>query len=709
DLVPSTVGRLAQPAQGLLPPGILGHDPGKRQSSLPMDKAKELIASTGLPLPIKMRASVQPILQDRYSALTRALFKIWSDIGVEISIQTTDQDSFNESYLKNEGIDLLFSRWIADYDDPDTFTYSLFHSGIGELRKYFSSADLDEKMERARMEREPQTRERVYRDIENWMLQNGIILPLFHDIDYRVAHPSVQHLSLSNIPPFVNYSGLAKAEKNVATPAQKTLKGILQVPIWGELHALDPALSDSATHTTVFPAVFETLTRSTDGAHISPWLASSFQVEDGGKQFRFRLREGVKFHDGRRLTSRDVRYSFERALQCKQGQSPWLLAPIRGASKVTGGESTELEGFRILSASEFIIFLEKPLSFFPSILAYTPTAIIPEGTENFGGDWRSGCVGTGPFRMVDFQPGRRLKLEANPNYWMPNLPKMDGIEFTFGVSPAQVFSGFQSGQYSIAWNLAPSDFEHLLHESEFAAHYQEIPSLSTQYACFNIHHGPFADENLRQRFIQSLDWNSLIRRKIGRGVTHARSLTPPALLGYEPSNRMPGVPFQQKSPEPIEIIVAIHGSYESKHKDFLQEVVELLREKGFLLHILEGRIEESSNLRKMKCDLQFTNWIADYPDADTFLYSLLDSQTGFIGHFCGTPEVDRLLERSRTETDPLTRHGIYRQIEEIIQRNHYVLPLFHEQTYCFFRPEINMVPLNFFDPVLPYEEISPRG
>ena len=61
--------------------------------------------------------------------------------------------------------------------------------------------------------------------------------------------------------------------------------------------------------------VFDTLTRTGEEAQILPWLAESFEAEDGGRRFRFRLRDGVRFHDGRPLTARDVRYSFERVLR----------------------------------------------------------------------------------------------------------------------------------------------------------------------------------------------------------------------------------------------------------------------------------------------------------------------------------------------------------------------------------------------------------
>jgi len=707
DLVPSTVGRFAQPAQGLLPPGILGHDPGKRSVSMSMDKAKELIQSAGLSLPVRMRASVQPVLQDRYGVLTRALFKLWSEIGVEISIQTPDQATFNDTWLRNEAIDLLIGRWIGDYDDPDTFTYSLFHSQIGELRKYYSSTELDVKMEKARMERQPEIRERLYREIETFLMHQEILHPLFHDIDYRVAGSSVQRLALSNTPPFVNYSSLAKTEKTALAHADKSGQGILRVPIWGDIHSLDPSLTITGAQATVFPAVFETLTRAADGARIAPWLASSFQAEEGGRRFRFHLRDGVKFHDGRRLTARDVRFSFERLLQTKGKQNSWLFSPIRGADRLIKGESTELEGFRIISSQEFVVEFDKPLSLFPAILAYTPTAILPEGTAEIFGNWRSGCIGTGPFRVIDFEPGSGLKVEANPSYWIPGIPRTDGIEFIFPCSPAQILAGFRSGRFHVAWNLVPSDAETLLHEAEFASKYQEIPSLSTQYMAMNVRKGPLADEVVRQRFVESVDWDGLTRRKLGRFVFPARTLTPPSLLGYEAPQRTRSTPSAKKTLEPVELTLALHSVYLGKYESFTKELLEILREKGFIIRVLEGKLEDSL-LQNAECDLRLSNWIADYPDPDTFLYGLLHSKSGIIGDLCGIPETDRLLERARTETDFVARQSLYRQVEDIILKRHYVVPLFHEQNYCFLRPEVSGAQLNFFDPILPFEKISLR-
>ena len=68
-------------------------------------------------------------------------------------------------------IDLLIGRWNADYDDPDNFTYTLFQSEFGEFRNYYSSKEMDQFIEEARTEPNPQTREKVYRKIENLFIR----------------------------------------------------------------------------------------------------------------------------------------------------------------------------------------------------------------------------------------------------------------------------------------------------------------------------------------------------------------------------------------------------------------------------------------------------------------------------------------------------------------------------------------------------------
>jgi serine/threonine protein kinase/ABC-type transport system substrate-binding protein len=708
DLVRGKLGRFAQPAVGLLPPGILGHDPGKRQRQpLLREQAMERLESSGLSLPIHLKASVHPILQDRYASVTEALFKVWFDLGVQVSIATPTMKSYLEAWKNNEGLDLMIGRYNADYDDPDNFTYFLFHSKAG-LFDYHSSPELDRLMEEARVENEPAVREKLYRTIENNMMETASLLPLFHDIDYRIASPKVRGLKLYSSPPFVKYAELGKAEAAAPTIARKGGGGILYVPVVNDISDLDPSLTNTVQQAEVLPTVFETLSRQSEGARVVPWLASEFHAEEGGKRFRFRLRDDVRFHDGRKLTARDVRYSFEHLLGNPKSQSRWLVSSIRGADKVISGERKELDGFRILSASEFVIDLDQPISLFPALLAHPATSVIPEGTAQFGESWRRGCVGTGPFRVQRFEPGRRLELEANPNYWRPEFPRSDGLVFTFGVTPQEILAGFLARRFSLASDLFPADVEALRHESEFAPRYRETPRLSTHYIVFNVHRGPLSDEKVRHQFVQSIDVEALVRRNIGRLAIPAHGLIPPGLLGYEPSRRgMVPAAAGRQSGESLELAGIHHSLYDGPYAPLTRELFKALGERGFRVRVGTTKAEYANYAAEVATsDFALLRWVGDYPDADTFIHGLLHTQKGWHGAFCGTPEIDRLIERGRSETRPELRHDIYQEVEQIITRRALLLPLFHEQTYRFARPEVVDFEVTFSTlQTVPYEKL----
>jgi len=708
DLVRGTLGRFAQPSTGLIPPGILGHDPGRRRQPLMREEALALVESSNLPVPIRLRAAVHPIFQDRYQSLTKELFKNWADLGVEVSIATSSMASYLATYQESggsKGIDLLIGRWNADYDDPDNFTYFLFHSKAG-VYKLYSSDELDRLMEEARLERDPAARVRLYRRIENTLMETGYVLPLFYDIDYRVASPKVRKLALRSRSPYVNYSELGKAEAIVPLVMRKSAGGLISVPMGTRLLTLDPSVSGTMQQAEVLPNIFETLTRQTEGARITPWLASAIDAEEGGKRFRIRLQQDVRFHDGRRLTARDVRYSWEHLLQNRESPSRSILAPIQGAKELISGQANELRGFRIVSASEFLVELEQPLSFFPALLSYPSCAIVPEGAVRFDRNWREGSVGTGAFRILRFEPGQRLELEANPDYWRSGYPRGDGLVFTFGVPPQEILSGFRSGRFSLATDLFPSDVEMLRHDPEYASRYRESPRLCTYFVAFNIHQPPFSDEKVRRHFIQSIDVEALVRRNLGRLAIPAHSLIPPGLLGYEAGHR--SEILSERGKEQFDVTAITHSIFDGAYASLAKNLVHALQERGFSVRIDPAKTDQVLPLLSPKFSFTLTRWVGDYPDADTFFNGIVQTRNGLVGQFCGTPELDRLIERGRLETHPQLRHDIYQEAEKLVRDQALLLPLFHEQEYRFARPEVQNFEVTFSIQSVPYQKLSLR-
>jgi eukaryotic-like serine/threonine-protein kinase len=715
DFVWAALGRFAVPATGILPPGILGHDAGRRRQLMPRDEALALLEGAGLRPPLTLTAAVHPILKDRHKALTAALFAIWKELGVEVRITTTDMKSYLEAQ-SSATIDLLVSRWMADYEDPDDFTFNLFRSGVGYFQAFFSSEETDRLAEEARIESRPAVREGLYRKFEAFLLESPVIIPLFHEVDYRIAGPGVRGLALRSSPPFVNYPEIGKSEETAAHLAHEWGGGVIHVPLGGVAHDFDPVAVGTFEQAETVPLVFETLTRDLEGGRVVPWLASEVIPEDGGGRFRFRLRRNARFHDGRGLSARDVRYSFERLLQKGWGGGRFLLAPIRGAQRLIDGAASDLEGFHIVSPSEFVIELERPLSFLPVLVSYPGAGIVPEGTVAIGESWRAGCIGTGPYRVARFEPGKRLELERNPSYWREGFPKNEGVVFRFGVPPEEIRSEFLAGRFSLASDLLPADAESLRQDPRFRATYRESPSLVTYFVAFNVNRGVFADVRARRAVAQAIDAAGIVRRTLGRHAIPANGILPPGLIGYVPKPRSRPQSSGQASGahtvsrETVEVTAVANPVMFGEFGSFTKELLEAFREMGHPVRVVNKTMAEFMDAQALApTDVAIGRWVADYPDADTFVHGVLHSKIGVYGRYCGIPEIDTLTERGRGEIDPRARESIYREVEEIISREALLIPLFHEQVYRFARPEVEGLAVGFGQPIVQYENLSIRS
>jgi ABC-type oligopeptide transport system substrate-binding subunit len=423
------------------------------------------------------------------------------------------------------------------------------------------------------------------------------------------------------------------------------------------------------------------------------------------------LRDDVRFHDGRRLTTRDVRYSLERLLQRSESQYRGFFSAVRGAKALLAGEAGDLVGLRIHSAVELTIDLEEPVSFFPAILSYEAAAILPEGGDVAGTSWQQGLVGTGPFRLTRFEAGRRMELERNRDYWRPGYPRSEGVAVSFGVPPKEILAGFRSGRFSIAGDLFPDDVEALRRDPEFASGYSETPRLSTYYVAFNVNRAPLRDRALRQALAKAIDVPALVRRTLGRLAIPARGLIPPGLLGHD-SGVHTWSSGASAPPErllaPLELRAVFNPVFFRGLSTVADALTSAFQESGVKLVAVNTTFEEYSEaMAKGDIDVVVDRWLADFPDADTFV-RIFHTRDSLDGRICGTPEMDRLIERGRAEPAPAIRHSIYREIEELIARETLLLPLFHEQAYRFARPEIEGLSLSVSGSAVEYASLRVR-
>jgi peptide/nickel transport system substrate-binding protein/oligopeptide transport system substrate-binding protein len=458
--------------------------------------------------------------------------------------------------------------------------------------------------------------------------------------------------------------------------------GVLTIPLGDRLPTLDPLQGFTPEQGDVLACCFETLVREVKGARIAPWLAESFVPEDGGRRFRCRLREGVRFHNGKPLTAQDVRYSIERFLSDPSNGHRSALAAIAGARRVVSGATQRLEGLRVISVREIAFDLEQPLAFFPALFANATTAIVAEGTTRFQGSWRDGCVGTGPFRLARLESNRLIEMEANPAYWRDGRPRADSLVFLLGHGPAESLARLRAGQCSLASNLVHADVDALRQDPAFAARFREAPNLTTYALFFDVRTGPFSSLELRRAVAGGIDADSVVGA-LGRHVTRARGFLPTVLVGQDAS------PVEPTAPGPdgvcdVEAMCLVHPAFDAQYPAAAGVLLAELRRLGVHLRVQTGLL--SAFRDRETVDLYLGRWAGDYPDPDTFVSGALHSQSGAFAALCGHPLVDELGDAARAETDPRTRRAMYRDVERALRDEAVLVPLFYDKSHYFQHP-----------------------
>ena len=199
---------------------------------------------------------------------------------------------------------------------------------------------------------------------------------------------------------------------------------------------LDPAKQSNSTDYCRGYMFYNGLTALDGSLTPQPSLAEEFTTEDA-KTWVFKLRRGVQFHDGKPLTPADVVFSIMRHKDAATASKAKVLADQIEAVTATG-------------PNEVTVRLTSPNADLPVILGTYHFHIVKEGTTDF-----TAGIGTGPYKVKEFKPGVRSVAVRNENYWKPNRPYLDEIEF-IGITdePARV-NGLLAGQLDLIGSVDP--------------------------------------------------------------------------------------------------------------------------------------------------------------------------------------------------------------------------------------------------------------
>jgi peptide/nickel transport system substrate-binding protein len=143
-----------------------------------------------------------------FGALTRELTQAFREMGYSIRVLNKTMAEFMDAQ-KNAPSEIAIGRWIGDYPDADTFAQGVLHSREGVYGRYCGIKSIDALCERGRGEIDPRTRESIYREVEEIVAREALMIPLFHEQVYRFARPEVEGLALGFGQPLVLYENLS--------------------------------------------------------------------------------------------------------------------------------------------------------------------------------------------------------------------------------------------------------------------------------------------------------------------------------------------------------------------------------------------------------------------------------------------------------------------------------------------------------------------
>ena len=312
--------------------------------------------------------------------------------------------------------------------------------------------------------------------------------------------------------------------------------GSMVVTYKDDISTLDPAIGYDWQNWSMIKSLFDGLMDYKPGTtDLVPDLAESYEVAPDGLSYTFKLRQGVKFHNGRELTAADVKWSIERAVQ-PETQSPGqgFFNMIKGFEDVTAGKANELSGIEALDPHTVRFTLSRPDATFLHVMALNFGFAVPkEEVEKYGQDFGKHPVGTGAYKMTEWTLGQRVVYERNPDYYRQGLPKLDKITFEVGQEPLVALLRLERGEVDILGDgIPPAKFLEVMNDPSLQQNVVKGGQLHTGYVTMNVKIAPFDNKLVRQAVNHALNKERIIKIINGRAVPANQPL-PPAMPGYD--------------------------------------------------------------------------------------------------------------------------------------------------------------------------------
>ncbi|HWA59873.1 MAG TPA: peptide ABC transporter substrate-binding protein [Caulobacteraceae bacterium] len=493
-------------------------------------------------------------------------------------------------------------------------------------------------------------------------------------------------------------AGLAGCgHEKIARPACPTGQVCVEYGNTSDPTSLDPQLVTLTNEAVLMRALFEGLYQDSPKGEAILGLAQSVETSPDGLTWTFHLRP-AKWSDGQPVTAHDFVYAYRRILDPKTAASyAYLVYLLKNGQEVNQGKAPlESVGAEAPDDRTLVLHLIHPAPYLPQILKHQSFYPVPEHVvKRWGAAWSQPAhiVGDGPYVLVDWRLGDRVRVVRNPLYYDADKVCVDRFDFLPISDAVSAERRVRRGEIDVSDTIQSSRVAYLKRPDQIPTYVHTHTYLSTAYVIFNTHVPAFARREVRQALSMTVDREFITRKLLRAGQAPTFSFVPPGMAGYVPDDQRPkpywaAWTFPQRQAEARRLLArAGFGpghplKFEMKTANATDTVLMAQamqadwRAVGVEASLRQEDAQISANDYQIR-DFQvgLISWILDYDDPLTFL-DLMRSDTGQqnYGDY-RNPAYDALLNQANHETDGAVRAQLLRRAEQMIVDDADVAPV----------------------------------
>jgi peptide/nickel transport system substrate-binding protein len=466
-------------------------------------------------------------------------------------------------------------------------------------------------------------------------------------------------------------AAVAGAARSVPAVAAAPKRGGTVVFATAALMAsIDPHLEGADIWQKRKPLVYENLVWIDYNLMPQPQLAEGWEKQSD-TVYVFKVREGVKFHNGQTMDAEDVKYSYERVMDPKVGSGG-------------RGDLVMIKRIDLVDRYTLRFVLNAPAASFLINLGGKYNGVIPKGSAPTGKELLQRALGTGPFAVTEFQPNQRLVLRRHDAYWQPGVPYLDGITFVAVPDESSIVAGLRTDQVQFA------DFASTINYFQVrrVGHLDVIRAPSIRWVVLDLAGdiAPTNNPDVRRAIELAVDRPAILQTA-GSGLGERLGVLPPAMKGWAmPFSRLPN-----QNPNPDEARALLRKALPGGQASLVIRNIVGFPELAASVQVIADNLKRVGlTVRVETVDIGV--WIKDFlgrrsPSTMNVWGGFVDPDDAFYVHYHTPPQgrdfrrwnnkaMDALLDQGRVTPDRTERKHIYDKVQVMLADDPISVPLY---------------------------------